>query len=365
MDVKTDVHGGNVYKARDCLNKSISEILDYSANINPLGVPQSFRIAVLEHLDLLQYYPDPEYVDARKSLGQYHNLDIANIIMGNGATEILFLIMETLRPGKVLIPSPSFAEYRSAAESVGSTIVDYRLEEENEFKLCVDEFLNCITSDIDMVVLCNPNNPTSQIINKEEMELIVSECSKKGIVVVLDEAFIDFVAEKPDLSMVDQLYKYPNLFIVRALTKFYAIPGLRLGYGLAGEELIKRLQQKKQPWTLNNFASLAAQILPWDYEYIRMSQDWIQVEKDRFYMQLADIGSIKVYKPYGNFMLIKLLDSNFNSMVICDKMQHEDILVRDASNFNNLNQQYIRIAIKDRTSNELFYKVFRRIMEEV
>ncbi|MGE4283639.1 MAG: threonine-phosphate decarboxylase CobD [Clostridia bacterium] len=364
MSINKDAHGGNVYNAGSQYNLDINEILDYSANINPLGVPQTLQQAIINNFDLLTHYPDPDYMNARRSLANWHGIEKSNIIMGNGATEIIFLLMEVFKPRKILIPCPSFSEYEQAAITAGCKVEHYRIKEEEDFIINVQDLINNIHKEIEMLILCNPNNPTSQIIKKDKMKEILSFCRENGITVVIDEAFIDFTDEQLHLSMVDQLEIYPNLFIIKALTKFFAIPGLRLGYGIAGERFIKRMEHKKQPWTLNNFASMAAEILPHDVEYIRVSSQWIKEEGVRFFQLLSKIEGIKVFKPSSNFILIKLLDPHLTSGILCDKMMGNGILIRNAENFTFLDKQYIRIAIKDGRSNDIFIQRLKQTLME-
>lgn len=365
MNLRKDVHGGNVYRARDEYGISIGEILDYSANINPLGVPESLQKAIMNNMNLLTRYPDPDYTGAKRSLAEFNHVNESNIIMGNGATEIIFLIMEVLKPKKVLIPCPSFSEYEQAALFADCEVEHYRIKEEEDYILDSRDLMESLTEDIEMLVLCNPNNPTSQIIERKPMKDILDFCREKGITVVIDEAFIDFVDEEFNISMVDELSVYPNLFIIKALTKIFAIPGLRLGYGIGSERLIKRLELKKQPWTLNNMASLAAEILPKDRKYIEETKKWIKAERLRFFSKLSSINGIKVYEPFCNFILIKLLDDRLTSYNLCEKMAQKGILVRNAANFIFLDEKYIRIAIKDQRSNDIFLEKFVKTLEEV
>ncbi len=339
-----DLHGGNIYRLYREVKK---DILDYSSNINPLGVPELFKNIVTANFNVLEKYPDPEYIDLRKSIANYNNLDINNIFVGNGATEVLFKYMQSLKPKKALIIAPSFAEYTRALESIDCEIVYYKLLPEKNFSLNVEEFTKNIPQ-CDLVILCNPNNPTGTFLPLETIKRLNNILKVKKIKFFIDEAFIEFIKDWQEMTATN--LKDPNIFIMRALTKFFAVPGLRLGYGIYfDEELKPNLDKKTEPWSVNSFADIAGQVMLKDEKYITETEAWIEKEKKWFYEQCNAIHKIKAYKTNTNFILLKLLANT--SEEVREKMLEYDILIRDASNFVGLDNQYIRLAIKDRENN--------------
>lgn len=340
-----DLHGGNIYRLK---REGKEELLDYSSNINPLGVPEKFKQKVIESFDILEKYPDPDYVELRESIGKYNEIDIENIVVGNGATEILFLYMKSLKPKKAFVVAPSFAEYRRALESIDCEIEYFLLDEEKNFNLDVDRFISSIPQ-CDLVVICNPNNPTGTFIPLEDIKRINEELKKKNIKLFIDEAFIEFIKGWEDFTAVN--LKDRNIFVMRALTKFFAVPGLRLGYGISYDtEIMKTIPKYKEPWSINSFADIAGKTMLWDREYIEKSEKWIEEEKKWFYNETLKIEGIKSYKTNTNFILIQLL--NKSSKEVREEMIDRGIVVRDASNFVGLNENYIRLAIKDRENNK-------------
>ena len=328
-----DLHGGNIYRLK---REGKGELLDYSSNINPLGVPESFKRAIIENFDILEKYPDPDYVELRENIGRYNKVDVKNIIAGNGATEILFLYMKAMKPKKTLIISPSFAEYKRALESVGSEIIHYPLLEENNYNLDIEKFLKEVPQ-CDLVVICNPNNPTGSFISLENIKKINDVLSEKGIKLFIDEAFIEFIRGWEDMTSV--LLEDKNIFVMRALTKFFAVPGVRLGYGITyDEEIMKKMEKYKEPWSVNSFADIAGKIMLWR----------------------CKIENIKTFKTNVNFILVKLLKKN--SSVVRDEMIEKGVVVRDASNFMFLNEQYIRLAIKNRENNIKVLQALKEVM---
>lgn len=353
-----DLHGGNIYR----LQREGKEVLDYSSNINPLGVPQKFIDKAIQNFSSLSQYPDIDYIELREKIANYNQVSRENILVGNGATEILFLYIRALRSKKTLLVGPCFAEYARVLKTVGSEICLFPLKEEENFILNVEALISEIQKeDYDLVLLCNPNNPTGKFIPLEDFKKIVTVIEKKGIQLFVDEAFIEFVESWKKKTVA--LLKSKSVFILRALTKFFAIPGLRLGYGMTwNADLFSRMQEEKEPWSVNVFANLAGLTMLEDEEYIRKTEDWIREEKKYFHQELSKISEIKVYETETNFILLQLLSKEAREFQAA--MIEKGILVRDASNFPFLNEYYIRLAIKDRVSNQKVIKAIQEILKK-
>ena len=341
-----DLHGGNIYKFQ---REGKSSILDYSSNINPLGVPQKFIDIAKENFDKLTNYPDPYYIELREKIGEHNSVTKENIIVGNGATEILFLYMRAVKPKKVLVLAPCFAEYERALKSVGAQIEYFELKEKNNFYPDIQTLKKKLEGQhYDLFLFCNPNNPTGQLIKFDDVKDLAAICKKQDMKIFIDEAFIEFVENWKEKTAA--LLKNKDVFIMRAFTKFFAIPGLRLGYGISfDEELMNKLQAEKEPWSVNTFANLAGLVMLDDKDYIEKSEKWVAEEKNFLYQELSKNKNLKVYRSECNFLLIKLLTTT--SQEIQTKLLEKNILVRDASNFQFLDESYIRVAVKDREKN--------------
>ncbi|MDX8335143.1 MULTISPECIES: pyridoxal phosphate-dependent aminotransferase [Cetobacterium] len=349
-----DLHGGNIYSLKR--EKGI-EVLDYSSNINPLGVPESFKKAVIENFELLEKYPDIDYVELRTAIGDYNNCSMENVVVGNGATEVLFLYMKAVKAKKVLIIAPTFAEYERAAKVAGKDIKFFPLSK--DFSLNENLLMDFIT-DEDVVVMCNPNNPTGQFQNLEKIEKIANFLKQKNKKLFIDEAFIEFVEDWKEKTAF--LLKHKNIFILRALTKFFALPGVRLGYGLTYDEnVLKDIKDIREPWSVNGVAEIAGKTMLLDNLYIRETESWIKDEKIWFYKELCKISKIAPTETKTNFILVKLLDDT--AKTFRKKMIENGVLVRDASNFMFLDESYIRLAIKDRKSNEIVLKALKKVLD--
>lgn len=349
-----DLHGGNIYKLK---RDNGIEVLDYSSNINPLGVPNSFKKAVIENFETLEKYPDIDYVELRTAIGDYNNCHIDNVVVGNGATEVLFLYMKAVKAKKVLIIAPTFAEYERAARAAGRDVKFFPLSK--DFSLNENMLLEFIT-DEDVVVMCNPNNPTGKFQNLEKIKKIADFLERKNKKLFIDEAFIEFVDDWKDKTAF--LLKHKNIFILRALTKFFALPGVRLGYGLTYDEsILDEIKNIREPWSVNGVAEIAGKTMLLDTLYIHETENWIKKEKLWFYEELCKIDNIEVTPTETNFILVKLLNDNAKSFR--KKMIENGVLVRDASNFIFLDESYIRLAIKDRKKNEQVLEALRRVLK--
>ncbi|MGL5277540.1 MAG: pyridoxal phosphate-dependent aminotransferase [Cetobacterium sp.] len=348
-----DLHGGNIYKLK---RDNGIEVLDYSSNINPLGVPSSFKKAVIENFETLEKYPDIDYVELRTAIGDYNSCPIDNVVVGNGATEVLFLYMKAVKAKKVLIIAPTFAEYERAAKAGGRDVKFFPLSK--DFSLNENMLLEFIT-DEDVVVMCNPNNPTGKFQNLEKIKKIADFLERKNKKLFIDEAFIEFVDDWKDKTAF--LLKHKNIFILRALTKFFALPGVRLGYGLTYDEaILNEIKNIREPWSVNGVAEIAGKTMLLDTLYIHKTENWIKKEKLWFYEELCKIDNIEVTPTETNFILVKLLNDNAKSFR--KKMIENGVLVRDASNFMFLDESYIRLAIKDRKKNEQVLEALRRVL---
>ena len=384
-----DFHGGNIYKI--FREKNIKEILDYSSNINPYGIPESLKKRITENLEILERYPDPDYVELRQKLSNLNKVNLSDIILGNGATEIIFLFMKVINPKKILIVSPTFGEYERAVKATeisGDTVslsssngdnknienkkieIEYfELKESDDFKLNIGNLKNELENKYDLLIICNPNNPTGKFLKLAQTEEILKECNKYDTKLFIDEAFIEFLADGMKESIINTEENKKNLFVTRAFTKFFAIPGLRLGYGMYfDKELEKKISEKKEPWSVNNFAEMAGLTVLDDAEYIEKTLKWIAEEKIYMYEKLNKISGMKVYETEVNFITgkidEKLFSEGLNVKVLREKMLEQGILIRDASNFKFLDERFFRLAIKDRASNERVIEAMKEIFRK-
>jgi len=351
-------HGGNLKKAIEKYGIPSEKIIDFSANINPLGFSSKIKETVTKNLNQLSHYPDPECREAREEISGYFKIDYSNIILGNGSTELIYLIVQTLKPKKALIPVPTFSEYERALSNNNVPIEFCKSEEELEFSLSINKIISQLKG-IDLVFLCNPNNPTGTFLPRQELLILVKEIQRRKIFLVIDEAFIDLQEEE---SLIKEVKNYDYLIILRSLTKFYSLPGLRLGFTVADSKFIKKLEKQKIPWSVNCLAQLVIKDLFQDEAFIYKSKQLILQEKQFLYNKLSKIQGLKVYKPSVNFIFLKLLGNIFSQELI-DHLAKKGILIRDCSNFRGLEKgKFIRIAVRKHKENIKLLKELKMIL---
>ncbi len=340
------VHGGNVEEIARQYGLREEKIIDFSANINPLGPSPRVIKALKENLDRIARYPDPETINLRKELSKYLKVSPANVIAGNGAVELIYLICRTLRPKRALIVVPTFSEYEFALKSVGCRIRFFPLKFKDNFRLDVEKLLKDLDK-MDLLFLCNPNNPTGQLINKADLLKIIGIARKKRIFVVVDEVFMDFVENEKEETLIQEAVKKNNLFIIKSLTKFFALPGIRIGYGIGNKDLLKRMKIHKEYWSVNALAQIAGIAALKDKEYIKKTKSLVSKERKFLYHGLSKIDGLKPYPSVTNFILCRLTD-RMGSKKLREELIQKHILIRDCSFFHSLNNKYIRIAVRTR-----------------
>lgn len=350
MDSKR-IHGGDIERVARTYGFDTKDILDFSSNINPLPLPQVVKEYLYKHFAMLTRYPDRHYFELRQALAFYTKVPLDYLMVGNGATELIYLAVQTIQPKRVLLPAPSFGEYEGALQNNNCEIIYYQLPEKLGFKLDLSNFLAVLQKGFDLLIFCNPNNPTGQLINKSDMLTILKEAQRTNTFVLLDESFIEFVPDEEDTSVLDAFADFENVVVLRAFTKFFALPGLRLGYCTAPPSLIERLADRKEPWTVNGIASLLGPLLLQQIEFIRQSREWINSERPYFSKRLQQLNKLKVYETYANFILLRLLEKGATVQDLQEKLESRGIMIRNAESFRYLDNTYFRLAIKDRTSN--------------
>lgn len=349
-------HGANTEMMAIKYNKNPKDILDFSSNINPKLIP-NLENYILEGLKECTSYPDINYTNLRKNISEYIKIKPEFIIPGNGATEIIYLLMKSINK-RLAILNPTFSEYKRSAELNELEIIQLNLDKNNNFEINLEEVKANIDK-FDSLFVCNPNNPNGKVKNLEKLlELIV----QKNKLLIVDETFMEFVESEEEYSLIKYIDKYDNLFILKAVTKFFGMPGLRLGYGItSNKDIIEKIYNYKEPWTVNSFADNLSNYIFKDKKYIKESKEFYIEERKSMCNNLREIESIEVYDTDTNFILIKL--NNHKSNDIREKLFVEsNILVRDASNFIGLDDRYIRVAIKSKSENEILIKELNRVL---
>ncbi len=341
-------HGGNIRAAAQKYDLDPAEIIDFSANINFLGPPESVLEVIKKNLAGIENYPDPDSTRLKSILAEQTGQRVDNLIVGNGAVELIYLVAKVLQPEDALVLAPTFSEYRSALESSGAVVEEFVLAREEKFELNLAELLPSL-AEVDLFCLCNPNNPTAKFLSRCQVKEIIDYAQQHDTYLLIDEAFVDFL--EADITVIDLITEYDNLFVLRSLTKFFAIPGLRLGYGAANDELIQQLKASHDPWNVNYLAQLAGQVGLQDKEYIVRSQAAIAREREFLYQKLSEWVQLEVYYPTANYIFVDVTASNFTATSLVEELAQYGILIRNCNTYSNLGEDFVRIAVKSRTDN--------------
>ncbi len=342
-------HGGNIYKLADMLKLNKHKIIDFSANINPLGAPEGVIQIIKDSSKDIINYPDPDTNALKQEIAKYHSIIPESIVCGNGSTELIYLFVRALKPKNVLIPAPTFSEYERACKTYRARAMHYGLKKENNLDLNPEAFIKALSSiRYDMVFLCNPNNPTGRLTQKKDVLRIAHTAKALKSYLIVDEAFIDFV---PDASVIQEVEKNPYLIVIRSMTKFYALAGLRLGYGIFPLKIIDLIKQYKEPWTVNTLAQRAGISALNDTTYKKQTLELIKNEKQFLEKRFNQLG-INFVNSCANFYLFRFLNAEF----VYRKLKKKGILVRLCSDFKELDKTYIRVAVKNRKQNVLLLK---------
>ncbi|MBC8200093.1 MAG: threonine-phosphate decarboxylase [Desulfobacterales bacterium] len=359
--IKRD-HGGNVSEISRIYGIDEDRIIDFSAGINPLGYPPGLRNAIIKDFDSVLNYPDIDSFDLVSGLSEYHGIDRDCILMGNGSTEFMYRIPMVFKPEKALIVTPAFSEYEKGLRLAGTKVSYFQTDEKEDFFIDIAGLCKRLEEGFDIVYFCNPANPTGVLTSKDELCRVIACADKTGALVVIDEAFIDFVEEE---SVKKEILRFSNLIVLRSMTKFFGIPGLRLGYILAVPSCIAKIRENKPPWTVNSLVQGAAVKALFDKDYIRETRQYISAEKEFLKNALNKIHGLRAFESAANYLLV-FMESRIglNSTELRNRLMPEGILIRDCSTFHGMEDRYFRVAVKKHEQNMILVEKLKKMVKQ-
>lgn len=347
-------HGGDIYQ-----NRPVT--LDFSINVNPLGMPDFVKKAAMESLEESFRYPDSRCGRLRSAAAAHSGVSEAGLIFGNGAAELLFRLVLVKRPKRAVLLAPSFSEYEAALKTVGAKIHFFYLKEEASFGLPVSEYLDFLEKQKpDMIFLCNPANPTGAVLERAAMDRILAFCESRGIFAVVDECFMDFLEKPEDRSSMPWIRegKGENLFLLQAFTKSFAMAGLRAGYGFSGDEgLLRRMEESWQPWSVSIPAQAAA-LSTFGKErepFLRETRTLLKEERPLLSEGLQSLG-FTVFPSAANFLLFKDGKPEAESRLYEYCLEH-GVLIRACGNYEGLDKRFYRVCIRGHEDNDYLLNI--------
>lgn len=367
MDKKNqrpEFHGSDLEKIAAYYHIPASEIpgiIKFGANVNPLGLSESVKNDLAGHLDIISSYPDRNYTSLKKTIGEYCHISPEHIVVGNGSTELISLLISQRQAKKALVVGPTYSEYERELALTGGTITEYNLKEDLNFQLDLEDFFASMAEDVDLLILCNPNNPTSSAIKNRDMKHILNFCNERNIFVMIDETYVEFAPDIAEITSISLTDEFDNVMVIRGVSKFYAAPGLRFGYGItSNHEFLEALLIHQNPWSLNSVAAYAGERMFKDNTYQQTTRQLICSERDRMYTAIQNMPAFKAYKPYANFILVHILKEGLTSFDIFEAAIKERMMIRDCSSFKSLDGEYIRFCIMNPEDNTHLLKLLEQ-----
>ena len=361
------IHGGNIYEIAQRFSLDPNKITDFSTSINPLGISKKAEKKIKESFSAILRYPDTDCSELTRALAQFHGLAEDQILAGAGSTEFIYAIARVLKIQRALVVTPAFSEYENALESCPAAadcaVHYFETREEDGFELNVEGLLFTLTRGYDALYLGNPNNPTGILTEREELKKILAQAEREKISFILDEGFIDFEEEE---SLKKEAATSSRLILLRSLTKFFALPGLRVGYMISNPEVIEKFRQEKEPWSVNALAQIAAVESLRDTGYRSRTNQFIQQERDHLIHGLRSIPGFIPYPGAANYLFVQLHPSlNLTAAELQEKLLLRGILIRDCNSFHHIGPYFFRIAVRRRRENSLLLKALRQVCQEI
>lgn len=365
MKTNVNFHGSDIEKVAKHFNIEESSIKNFSGNVNPLGLSKSLEEKLVANIHLVTNYPDPDYTKLKANIAHYTDSNTQHVLLGNGSTELIAHYIDYVSPKKALIIGPTYSEYENKIKTLKAEVLYFPLKEESNFTLDIEELIKACTNKIDLLVLCNPNNPTASFIKSEELYPLFDHCKSLGIHILIDETYMDFVDNSKQVSALPLVKTYNNCIVLRGFSKFFAAPGLRLGYGITSDMNCHRsLEKQRHHWSINSLAAFAGKELMLDKDFIEESKTFIHDERIRLTRLLEEEDSIKVFPANANFFFIKLLKSDKSSNQLFEYLIQKGLMIRNTSTFPFLHGEFFRFCILCKEDNDLLITEIKNYLAE-
>lgn len=346
QDVPKDFHGSDIDAVAAYFQVDASSMISFAANVNPLGISPLLKKELSKHLDVISSYPERDYHTLRAAIGEYVHADSHTILVGNGSTELISGVIRSICPKDAVLIAPSYSEYEREVKLCGGNLRYFPLSKENNWKLSLSSLLPFLKPETDMLILCNPNNPTSNAVPALVLKKLLTVCKERDIMVMIDETYIEFSDHIEQFEAIPLTSEFDNLIVLRGISKFFAAPGLRLGYGICSNQNLRdSINRHKDPWTINSLAAKAGEIMFSDTLYQEQTKTLILQEKQRMSAALAKTGAIHIYPSESNFLLLEITKPNLTAYDCFAHCAKQGLMIRDCTNFPFLGSQFLRVCM--------------------
>lgn len=352
-------HGGTAVSFAQQKGLALSDVLDFSASINPQGFPPAVRSAYRRTLAHIVHYPEAAAESLTRALADYHRVKPDRLLVGNGSTQLIHLLAPTFVPRRVLFVAPLFSEYAQAFRLAGVETRRFFLRPPG-FALSLSRLLKTLTQGCDMLVLSNPNSPTGSLIGRAQLEELAGQCRLLQTRLIVDEAFVDWQEEA---SLKDLAAHSAHVVVLRSLTKFFALPGLRVGYVISHPRTVQQLRARMEPWSVNSVAQAVALECLRDEQFIKQSRDVMAHERAWLFAKLSALEGVHVFPSHANFFLVRVQRTRLDALALASALAEEHILIRSCENFAGLGKQFFRIAVRKRAENRRLLRALRKALQ--
>lgn len=364
--LKACQHGGDVYAAARELQCEVTQVLDFSASINPLGPSPLVWRAITSARHLLSHYPDPDCWALRQALAAQWQCDSAQIVVGNGSMELISAIPRALKIERLLLVQPTFSGYAASMARAGGRVTQFYADRDEQYALPVERICGLLhrqkkgPRSIDGVAFCNPNSPTGQVCDTDAVLALARMAQRRGVWLIVDETFADYCPERSILPLASSLSR---VVVLRSLTKFYGLPGLRVGYAVSAESVVQKLREALPPWSVNAMGQVAALAALRDRAHVRKSLQFMQHERARLAALLAALPGCRVFPAQANFIFVEL-PRGWRARKMTELLRQEGLLIRDCSSVPGANARSIRIAVRLQPDNDRLLRALSRWLSE-
>ena len=362
--LKRQIHGGNIFAASRELGRDLGKLIDFSASINPLGPSPRVWRAITNARHLLTHYPDPDCWELRQALAKLWQRSPAHIVMGNGSTELIDALPRALRIRHLLVVQPTFSEYATSMARIGGRVSAVYATRTEQYAQPIDGLCRLLeqrrngSDAFHGVMLCNPNSPSGQACSVGDVQRLARAAQRCGVWLLIDEAFADYC---PERSFIPQASSWPRVVISRSLTKFYALPGLRIGYAVAQPSVIELLRRQVPPWSVNTMGQVAALAALEDSAHARKSMQFMAKERERFGKLLASLPGCSVMPTHANYFFMEL-HRDRHAREVTEQLRNEGLLIRDCSSVPGCNARSIRLAVRSRRENDRLIQALSNLL---